>query len=133
VPLGLFHRQAVGRDDRLALRGIGQEHERRVRALQRRPGLERAGQDLVEVDRPGELAEDPLPAALLVGPLERGRELLAELVHPRVQSGDHLGDPLIGRGFRPPAPDQQAEQEEREGSEGPPRYRSGSSSSVFRR
>jgi hypothetical protein len=66
VPLGLFHRQAVCRDDRLAFERIRQEHERRVSALQRSAGLERPRQDVVEVDRIGELAEDPLPSALLL-------------------------------------------------------------------
>ena len=96
MPLRLFDRQAQRRDERLAALRVGQHDERRVGVLERPCRLERPGEHLVQVDRPGELPEDPAAPALLLGPLERAGQLAAELVHPGVEAGDDLRHPFVG-------------------------------------
>ena len=51
------------------------DHHRRVEARDLHRGVEHAIHELLEVDRASELAEEPVPAALLLGALERAREL----------------------------------------------------------
>ena len=117
MPLGLFDREPERREERLSVGRIGEEHEGRIRAAERACRLERSRQHLVEVDRARELAEDPASAAFLLGSLERALELAAQLVHPAVQAGDDLGDPLVRRRDPSPARDEQAEQEEHKSSQ----------------
>ena len=52
------------------------DHHRRVDAVDLHRGVEDAIHQLLEVDRAAELPEQPVPAALLLGPLERLREVL---------------------------------------------------------
>ena len=78
--------------------------------LERSRRLERSRQHLVEVDRPGELAEDPAAPPLFLGALESAGQLAAELVHPGVQAGHHLGHPFVGRIARAPADHEQGEE-----------------------
>ena len=96
VPLRLLDGQAQRRDERLAAGGIREHDERRVGVLERPRCLERPREHLVEVDRPGQLPEDPAAPALLLGALERPGQLAAELVHPGVEARDDLGNPFIG-------------------------------------
>jgi len=105
-------RQAVGSDRRPALlalephdRGVGVRHGAGRR-------LERAREHLVEVDRAGDLTEEPTAPALLLGPVDGAGELVPELVHPRFEDADDVGDPLVGETAGPP--DERREQDEQE-------------------
>ena len=110
VPLGLLHGQPERCDERLAALCLGEHRERRVGPSETAGGLQRPRQDLVEVDRARKLPEDVTPPALLLGPLEGARQLAPEVVHPRVEAGNDLGDPLVRPGVRAPAHDEQGEQ-----------------------
>ena len=117
MALGLLDGEPERRDDRLSRSRIREEDERCVGAAQGARRLERSGEHLVEVDRPGELAECPTPAPFLLGALERSLELSAELVHPVVQACDDVCHALLGRGAAPHPSHEQPEQEEHESSQ----------------
>ena len=104
-------------DDRLSFDGIREHHERSVRFVESAGGLERPRQHLVEVDRAGELAEDPASSSFFLGALECRRELGPQLVHARVEARHDLRDPLLGRRLAPQPEHEQAEQQERERSQ----------------
>jgi hypothetical protein len=117
MPLRLFDRQAERRHQGLAALRIREHHERRVRALEGPRRLERPCQHVVEVDRAGQLPEDPAAAALLLGALQRTRQLAPELVHALVQAGHDLGHPLVRPGVRAPPDDQQRQEEHYESAQ----------------
>ena len=57
-------------------------------------GLERGADRVVEVDRRGDLAEEPTALRLLLGAADRARQLARELVEPsleRLHGRGHLG------------------------------------------
>ena len=76
--------------------GALEPHDRGVDAGEAAGGVERAREHLVEVDRAGDLAEEPAALALLLRPGDRSRELLRELVHPLLERLHHRPDPLVG-------------------------------------
>ena len=96
---------------------IGEHHERRIGPSESPGGLQRPREDIVEVDRARELPEDAAPPALLLGSLEGTGQLAPELVHPLVQARNHLGDAVVRPGIRPPADDEQGEEEHYESAE----------------
>jgi hypothetical protein len=110
VPLRLFDGQPQCRHERLASLGIRQHDERRVGIFECPGCLEGAGEHLVEVDRSGELPEDPAPPAFLLRPLECPGQLAAELVHPGVEACNDLRHPFIGRVVRAPADNEQGQE-----------------------
>jgi hypothetical protein len=120
------------RDDGLAPVDVGKPHQRRVDAAQLARRLENPAQQLVEVDRPRELAEDTVPAALFLRPLQRDGELPAELVHARVQAGDHVGDAFVGGGIASAA-DESRIRSRRTSARAQPRSQSAHSSSSPQR
>jgi hypothetical protein len=92
-------------DDRWAVGSRLEAQQRRVRAGDGDGGVQRLADDVVEVDRPGELAEEPRPAALLLGPVDGAGELGCELVHPLLERLDHRGNPRFSTFCRPPLAD----------------------------
>ena len=106
------NRAPVGRADDLRLRclvlrepdrgddGLRPERAERdeggVHAVERGRGVEGAGEDLVEVDRPGQVREGARAPALRLGPLERLAQLPEHRVHALVHLCDRLGDAIVG-------------------------------------
>ena len=69
--------------------------EGRIDSRHRPGGVERPGQDLVEIDRSGELTEHPVSPPLLLGVLERLRQLADHHLHAGVQIGHEVGEALV--------------------------------------
>ena len=117
VPLGLLDREAESRDERLSALWLGKHDQGRVGALERAGGLQRPGEHLVQVDRAGELAEDPASPALLLGPLQGTGQLSAELVHPGIQARHYLRDALVGGVVGAPPHHEQGQEQHHEGAQ----------------
>jgi hypothetical protein len=112
--LGSVDGEASCRHRRRAL-GSFEPHERGVDAFQPRAGLERPGENLVEVDRARDVREEPAPPALLLRPVDRGRELTGELVHPLFEGLHDLADALVGLPAGAPGDDHEQGRENDDG------------------
>ncbi len=113
----LVGRKAERGHDRL-LRAAEDRHERRVCSRDRTCRLERAGQNLVQVDRAAELAEEAIPSTFLLRALQRLGELAHHALHPRVHVGDDLHQPLVLRRAIRAAERPDDDDDHDEGSEG---------------
>jgi hypothetical protein len=96
VALGLLGREPVRDDERAALEPVDEADERRVGRGRADGGVERPLQHVVEVDRAGELAEQPVTARVGLGALERAAELADRRLHAHVEVADGGRDPLVG-------------------------------------
>jgi hypothetical protein len=111
LPLGLLLRETKRCDERLPV-VCGDADHGRVDIGHRTRGVERAREHLVEVDRPGELAQEAAPPALLLGALDGRDELLRHLVHARRQAGDELCDLRVSLLDRAPEEENHREHED---------------------
>ncbi len=96
LALRLLGREAESSDDRLAAGLRRQRDQCGVDVVDRTGSFQHAGEDLVEVDRSGQLAEHPGSPTLELGLLESARELANHVVHAGLELPDDLGQPLVG-------------------------------------
>jgi hypothetical protein len=109
--VGAVRREPAGRHGRPALLAV-EPDERGVEALEPRSRLERPGEHLVHVDRACDLPEEAASPALVLGPLDRCRELVRELVHPLLERLHDRVDSLVRPGPGPPGDDREQERED---------------------
>jgi hypothetical protein len=112
-PLRLFRRQAEGRDNR-RVGAVFEAGEGGIDPRHRARGVERPGQDLVQIDCPRQLAEHLVPPSLLLGVLERLRELADHGFHARVHVGHEVGETLVARATPLGAADEPEDDEQKQ-------------------
>ncbi len=74
---------------------VVERHQRRIEARDLERRIEHAVEELVELDRGPEVAQEPVAPALPLGALERFREVAAEIVHARAHVVDGLDEPVV--------------------------------------
>ncbi len=97
----LLRCQAAGRHGRRPA-GLLEDDHRGVEAghLERR--VQHTVEELVELDRRAEVAQEPVALALPLGALQGLREVAAEIVHARAHLVDGLDEPVVARRGRRP-------------------------------
>ncbi len=86
--------------------GLVERDHRGVEARHLERRVEDAVEELLELDRASEVAQEPVAPALSLRPLQRLRQVAPEVVHPRAHLVDRLNQPVVTRRWRAPTAEQ---------------------------